>query len=138
MNRIRLILLLTAALQLTACCRSCRIYQKQQRPLVGTEWQLVQLDGRSQQPQGDLFTLNFTESGDLQGMAACNRLMGTYTTSKDRDLTIGPMALTRMLCHDPREVEFIEALEAVTHYEMDGPMLLLLSNGSLVAIFQAN
>ena len=31
----------------------------------------------------------------------------------------------------------IEALETTTHYDMDGPMLLLLSNGELKAIFQA-
>ena len=35
------------------------------------------------------------------------------------------------------EREFPEALEATTHYDMDGPMLLLLSNGELRAVFQA-
>ena len=32
---------------------------------------------------------------------------------------------------------FAEAIESTTHYEMDGPMLLLLSNGDLKAVFQA-
>ena len=36
-----------------------------------------------------------------------------------------------------REHAFAQALEATTHYDMDGPMLLLLSNGELKAVFQA-
>lgn len=43
-----------------------------------------------------------------------------------------------MACPDMKtEREFTEALEATTHYDMDGPMLLLLSNGELRAVFQA-
>ena len=45
---------------------------------------------------------------------------------------------TMMACPDMKtEREFTEALEATTHYDMDGPMLLLLSNGELRAVFQA-
>ena len=32
---------------------------------------------------------------------------------------------------------FTKMLESVTHYDMDGPMLLLLSDGELRAVFQA-
>lgn len=43
-----------------------------------------------------------------------------------------------MTCPDmDRERDYAEALEATTHYDMDGPMLLLLSNGELRAVFQA-
>lgn len=31
----------------------------------------------------------------------------------------------------------MDALTATTHYEMDGPMLMLLSDGELRAVFQA-
>lgn len=129
--------LVVAIVLLVGCCGPCRTYQKQQRPLVGTEWQLVQLNGRKITPEGESYTLRFTEGGELQGLAACNRLMGSYTTAKDRSLQIGPLASTRMLCRDPHESEFIGVLERATHYDMDGPMMLLLSNGSLVAIFQS-
>ena len=43
-----------------------------------------------------------------------------------------------MACPDlKREQAFIEALESATHYDMDGPMLLILSDGELRAVFQA-
>lgn len=35
------------------------------------------------------------------------------------------------------EDAFTKMLESVTHYDMDGPMLLLLSDGELRAVFQA-
>lgn len=35
------------------------------------------------------------------------------------------------------EEAFTKMLESVTHYDMDGPMLLLLSDGELRAVFQA-
>ena len=35
------------------------------------------------------------------------------------------------------EDAFTKALEATTHYDMDGPMLLLLGDGELKAVFQA-
>ena len=35
------------------------------------------------------------------------------------------------------EGAFTKMLESVTHYDMDGPMLLLLSDGELRAVFQA-
>ena len=36
-----------------------------------------------------------------------------------------------------QEDAFTKALESTTHYDMDGPMLLLLSDGELRAVFQA-
>ena len=51
---------------------------------------------------------------------------------------MGPIASTMMACPGmERENAFARALEATTHYDMDGPMLLLLSNGELKAVFQA-
>ena len=51
---------------------------------------------------------------------------------------MGPIASTMMACPGmEREHAFAQALEATTHYDMDGPMLLLLSDGELRAVFQA-
>ena len=36
-----------------------------------------------------------------------------------------------------QEQKFFEALESTTHYDMDGPMLLLLREGELRAVLQA-
>ena len=53
-------------------------------------------------------------------------------------LRIGPIASTMMACPGMDEEDaFTKMLESVTHYDMDGPMLLLLSDGELRAVFQA-
>ena len=129
---------LIATIALTAGCCNCRSYQKKtRRPLEGTEWQLIQLDGRSVKAAPETFVLKL-ENGSVSGAGACNRLMGSYTTGERRALKIGPLATTKMACPNlDQEQQFLRALESTTHYDMDGPMLLLLSNGELHAVFQA-
>lgn len=134
------IALLAALAALAAGCCPCRSYQKRtQRPLVGTEWQLIQLGGRKITPEAGRFTLTLLADGQrVAGTGACNRLTGTYTAGEKRALRIGPLASTRMACPDQEdERAFVEALESATHYDMDGPMLLLLHDGELRAVLQA-
>lgn len=67
---------------LVASCCPCRKHRKgDSKPFVGTEWQLVQLNGRAVPVEGDLFTVVFGEDGRLSGLGACNRLMGSYETT---------------------------------------------------------
>ncbi len=132
--------LLAVMIFFVGCC-ACRSYQKQMRkPLVGTEWRLIQLGGRNIRSESGQFTVQFAEDGTLSGVGSCNRLMGRYEQTGDRMLKIGPMASTRMACPSDEDIEaaLIQTLEAIDHYDMDGPMLLLLSNGELRAVFQAN
>ena len=131
---------LIATIALTAGCCNCRSYQKKtRRPLEGTEWQLIQLGGKSVRPEEGTFSLRFdAEKQTASGTGACNRFSGRYTAGERRALRIGPLASTMMACPDmDQERDYTEALEATTHYDMDGPMLLLLANGELRAVFQA-
>ncbi len=132
--------LLAVAIFFVGCC-ACRSYQKQtRRPLVGTEWRLIQLGGRNIRSESGRFTVQFAEDGTLSGVGSCNRLTGRYELTGDRMLKIGPIASTRMACPSDEDTEaaLCKTLEATDHYDMDGPMLLLLSNGELRAVFQAN
>lgn len=132
--------LCVAAAVFAAGCCNCRSYQKKtRRPLTGTEWRLVQLYGERVTAEEDCFTLVFSpDEQRVAGRGACNRLTGTYALGERRALRIGPLGMTRMACPDgEREARFAEAVGSATHYEMDGPMLLLLSDGRLNAIFQA-
>lgn len=118
----------------------CRAYQKKyRRPLAGTTWQLVQLYGRSVTAAPGAFTLVLSDGdGRISGRGACNSLSGAYATDRSRTLTIGPLASTRMACPGlEQEQRFFEALRTTTHYDMDGPLLLLLRNGELQAVLQA-
>lgn len=119
------------------CC-NCRKAQKLQKPLVGTEWQLVQLGGREKHAEGDSYTLLFHNDGTLTGAGDCNRLTATYTVTAARALKIENLGSTRRLCPDfETENAYYDMLESVTHYEMDAQNMLLLSNGTLVAIMTA-
>lgn len=136
---IKIAIVAVAATLMTGCC-NCRSYQKKtRRPLVGTEWQLIQLGGKAVKPEEGKFTITLlAENNRLAGVGACNRLMGTYKTDEKRSLKFGPLASTMMACPGmEQEDAFTKALESVTHYDMDGPMLLLLSDGELRAVFQA-
>ena len=127
---LRIAVVAVAGTLIAGCC-NCRAYQKKaRRPLVGTEWQLIQLGGETIRPEKGTFTLTLLAEG--------NRLSGVYKTDDKRTLKMGPIASTMMACPGmEREHAFAQALEATTHYDMDGPMLLLLSDGELRAVFQA-
>ncbi len=132
------LVLAAAAIIFGSCCK-CKSYQKKYgRQLVDTEWQLVQLDGRSVTPEDDKFTIVFGKDGSLSGVGACNRLMSTYTVTNTGAMKINNVATTMMACPGmEREYEFTKILAEVTHYQMDGAMMMLLSNGSVVAVMQA-
>ncbi len=126
-----------AATTLTGCC-SCRKQQKSQQPLRGTMWQLVEMNGTPVNAEAGQYTLLLSSSGDMSGSGDCNRLMGHYTAGEERSLTISQVASTRVLCpRGSREGEYIAMLGATTHYEMDGRMLILLSDGEQRAVFEA-
>lgn len=133
-----LLVLVSIAALAVGCC-ACRSYQKKtRRPLVGTEWQLIRLGGKDLSPKAGTYTIVLSEQGTLSGIGACNRITGSYETTESRALKIGSLGMTRMMCPDSKgEQEFVAALETTTHYEMDGPMLLLLSNGELRAVLKA-
>ena len=131
---------LAAVAALAAGCCSCRSYQKKnRRPLVGTEWQLIQLGGKAVKPEEGKFTLTFlAEENRIAGIGSCNRILRRSEATEKGALKIGPLASTMMVCPGmEQEDAFTKALESTTHYDMDGPMLLLLSNGELRAVFQA-
>lgn len=140
----RILLLPLLALLAAGCSHSrdchCRAYQKKyRRPLTETVWQLVQLNGQNLRPEPGTFTLTLSgDEGRVSGTGACNRLTGDYAADEKRMLKIGPVVTTRMACPEAeQERKFLEALEATTHYDMDGPMLMLLCDGELRAVLQA-
>lgn len=58
MTRFMKLAALAALVMLVASCCPCRKHRKGDgKPFVGTEWQLVQLNGRAVPVEGDLFTV---------------------------------------------------------------------------------
>ncbi len=118
------------------CC-DCRKRAKLEKPLVGTEWQLVQIMGRDVVPQGDCYTLLLHDNGNVSGQGDCNRFTATYIVTPKRALSFANLGSTRRLCENfEAENKYFDVIESVTHYEMDAENMLLLSNGVLVAIMR--
>ena len=125
------------AIALTSCC-DCRKFSKLQKPLVGTSWQLIQIMGRDIKAEGDSYTLQLHDDGTVSGQGDCNLLTANYTTNSKRALNIDQIGSTRRLCPNAEaEQAYFEMLDKVTHYEMDRDMMILLSDGTLVAIMKA-
>lgn len=137
MKNVISILIAAVVLSLAVGCCACR-KGKNNKPLVGTEWQLVRMMGTDIAVSDDQFVFQFSEDGRFSGVGACNRMMGDYSVTEKRAISFGELAGTRMMCPNINlETQLIKIISQATHYEIDGDMLLLLSNGELQAVFKA-
>ena len=129
--------LLFSLILAVGCC-DCRKRSKLEKPLLGTTWQLIQLMGQEVVAKGDTYTICFSENGTAAGAGDCNRFTLTYAVDKSRALDMGNLGSTRRYCENHvMENTYYDMLEGVTHYEMDGDNMILLSNGTLVGIMHA-
>ena len=138
--RVKLIIIaLLCATILVGCCSACRQRQKNAKPLKGTEWHLVQLEGKDMELPINSFNITLGQDGSIAGIAACNRLPGHYTVSENYASNFGQVGTTMMLCPENGELEskFTAVLGVVTHYDIDGDMLILLQQGTIKALFKA-
>lgn len=74
----------------------------------------------------DRYTIEFGIDGTAAVLADCNRGRGPYTVTKDRGITVGPFALTRMACPDGSlDAEFLKELDAAAVYLFRGDTLYI-------------
>ena len=130
------VIMTLVALMLGGCC-ACR-KGKNNLPLQGTEWHLMRLMGKDLALDNDKFVFTFSADGEFAGTGACNRIFGAYKSNDSRALSFENLALTRRMCPDANlETEFSAVLSRATHYEVDGNVLMILSNGEVQAILMA-
>ena len=130
------VIMTLVALMLGGCC-ACR-KGKNNLPLQGTEWHLMRLMGKDLALDNDKFVFTFSADGEFGGTGACNRIFGAYKSNDSRALSFENIALTRRMCPDANlETEFSAVLGRATHYEVDGNILMILSNGEVQAILMA-
>lgn len=97
--------------------------------LVGA-WLLEDLGGRGVVDMVRT-TLEFESDGIVSGRGGCNRFTGSYDFEEGK-LEFGPLAVTKMMCPEAvmeQEDGFHRALGAVDRVEMDGPFLLIYTEG---------
>lgn len=133
------IALLGVVLWMAASCCSCRRGpSKQTAPLTGTQWTLIQEDGKLIDADGNYYIIIGTEEGQFNGRGDCNSLMGSYTLPAEGKIDFQGIASTRAFCpNQAGEDRFFKMLEEVDSYEIDGNLLMLYTNGELTAIMEA-
>ena len=130
------VIMTLVALMLGGCC-ACR-KGKNNLPLQGTEWHLMRLMGKDLALDNDKFVFTFSADGEFAGTGACNHIFGAYKSNDSRALSSENIASTRRMCPDANlETEFSAVLGRATHYEVDGNILMILSNGEVQAILMA-
>jgi len=71
-----------------------------------------------------LYTIQFNADGSAVLRADCNRGRGTYTSTADGALKIGPAALTRAMCPPGSlDTKYLQQLNAAAHYFFRGDTL---------------
>ena len=128
-------MLVASVIMLSSCC-ACR-KGKNNLPLAGTQWQVLRMMGQDYAFDNDKFVFTFND-GNFSGVGACNRMMGDYTTTEKGAIKFGALAGTRMVCPKMQyEADFTRIIHQATHFEIDGDLLLILSNGELQLVFKA-
>ena len=129
--------LLVVAVLAVGCCSQCRLRAKYTKPLEGTVWHLVKMGGESLALPEDSFNIILNEN-NLGGRGACNSLLGQYVKDK-LALRFSALGSTKMLCPENEELEMslIQVLSQTTHYDIDYDMLMLMSDGTILAVFKA-
>ena len=118
------------------CC-ACR-KGKNNKSLTGQKWHMVKMMEQELSIKPEQFLFSFEQGGKFAGVAACNTLMGEYQITERGDMKFTNVASTRRMCREAElERQFQEILSRTTHYEIDGDMLMLLSNGEMQAVLQA-
>lgn len=115
-----ILLLLTAALVLTACSRGGD-------DLEGTEWELATIGG-SAAVAGVSATIVFDENDVAHGSGSCNRFVGGWESGRGDSLTITTGPMTMIACPDPagaQETAFVNALNRTSSYRLSGDTLTL-------------
>lgn len=134
----KIVTLLVVALLVVGCCSSCRWRYKNAKPLEGTVWHLVQVGGESMALPADSFNIILSENA-LGGRGACNSLLGQYAVGEKLQLRFSTLGSTKMLCpeNEQLEMQLIKILSETTHYDIDYDMLMLIADGTVLAIFKA-
>ena len=85
----------------------------------------------------EAFVLFNDTTGLLSANMGCNMINANYKLLEDNKLEIQNGLSTKMMCPDNElENTFNQILEGTTHYEMDGEMLMLFSNGEMQAVLK--
>ena len=122
---------LPAYIFLSSCMGSGAGSLAQQVSISGGEWLVEYINGRGVIDNART-TLVFGEDGRLSGDTACNRYFGSYAM-EGVSIKVENVGATKRACPSAvmdQESRFLETLNNVDTYRIDGTGALILSTGS--------
>ncbi len=141
---------LVLMLAVASCCPCRKAANNNHRPLLSTEWSLVQMDGKN---ITEAFAsegaprLVLGDDGNFGGYGGCNSMGGTYKMipselPSQRDVagkvTFGGIYSTKRMCpSEGLEMTFFKALSECDSFTIEGTKLFLFHNGELTLVFEA-
>ena len=139
MKKLRVLFVVALAVLFTASCCPCRKSKApQSKSIVNTKWELVELQGKPVEAHDNFFLTFNAEENRVSGRGDCNVLAGSYTSTEAGKLQMMNVASTRMMCPNQSEEDaFMQMLETIDSFKIDGDLLMLLNKGKLVAIFKS-
>lgn len=122
------------------CCKTSKKNVKSEKfPLIGTQWNLVALNGEEISHEFALRPfITFDSAGAAQGSLGCNSFFGTYEISKKHKMTIEYQGATKRLCQKMDvEKQFISALKQdINQFQIKGNELILFAGDKEVMRFE--
>jgi len=109
------------------------------RDLVGTEWQLLSMNGSSTIRESTI-TLAFHKKNQVSGHAGCRGYVAAYQASED-DIRFPWLAMMGDICIEPealpvQEGEYTTSLQATTNYRLSEGQLELFTERDEVLVFE--
>ena len=123
------LLLLTVVLlggSMIGCSTLLKKNKTQSKPLIGTYWSLVSVNQNKIPNIGSSPYILFSESGNYNGVAGCNKYFGTFILNK-KTIAIENTGATKKMCAN-MEIEklYFGALKKeINYYKIMGDTLVL-------------
>jgi heat shock protein HslJ len=120
--------------------KSLLVYKTQSQNLSGTSWEVIGYNNGKQAVtsvlSGSTIRLDFASDGTLSGNSGCNSYNGTFTVTGNQ-ITIGPIASTRMACSQElmdQESLYLAALGTAATYQIKDTGLELRTKDGALAV----
>ncbi len=137
-------LLMSMAVVALAGCAATATHNRGQLELTGAQWELVEWPALTMQlPEAHPVLVRFDHVGDedrLSGHSGCNQFSAPYVLRDAGEVTIATPVATRMACpaaYMEFEARFLDKLESIANYRIDGNRLTLTAADGHVLRFRA-
>jgi len=133
--------ILTVVLLAAACKPSNKINKVvgiTKATLENTRWALTELRAESITLENKPYLVFAKKSLVVNGFGGCNQLAGSFELTGEK-IKLNNIAATRMFCQETMAVEtsFLQSLQVINTYRIEGHELLLFQNDALIARFRA-